>query len=195
MIDPRLLDALAPLAKAFETLGVDYQVGGSLASSVHGVPRSSLDVDVLAALPVSKVSALVETIEGSYYISRTRAADAVERETSFNVIHLATMFKVDIFIARSHRFRRSSLQRRKREILGEEAEFFLTSAEDIVLHKLDWYQRGDRLSNQQWQDVIGVLRVRGDALDVDYMRQWAMELEISGLLEAALDEAKGREGP
>ena len=67
MIDPRLLDSLAPIAEAFEVLDIDYQVGGSLASSVHGVPRSSLDVEVLAALPASKISAFVERIESAYY--------------------------------------------------------------------------------------------------------------------------------
>ena len=139
-MDQSLLDALAPLVDVFEALGIEYQVGGSLASSVHGAPRSSLDIDVLAALPAEKVSALVERIEDTYYVSKTRAASAVERESSFNIIHLATMFKVDIFIARSQKFRRSSLQRRKRELLGKEQSFFLTSAEDIVLHKLDWYR-------------------------------------------------------
>ena len=191
MMDSRLLDALAPIVEAFEELGIEYQVGGSLASSVHGVPRSSLDIDVLAALPKAKVAAFVEMIEDTYYVSKTHAAGAVERESSFNVIHLATMFKVDIFIARSRKFRRSSLQRRKREFLGKEQAFFLTSAEDIVLHKLDWYRSGGGVSTQQWQDVVGVLRVQGDGLDFEYLRKWARELEVSDLLEAALSEASG----
>lgn len=190
-MDQSLLDALAPLVDVFEALGIEYQVGGSLASSVHGVPRSSLDIDVLAALPAEKVSALVERIEDTYYVSKTRAASAVERESSFNVIHLATMFKVDIFIARSQKFRRSSLQRRKLELLGKEQSFFLTSAEDIVLHKLDWYRSGGGVSNQQWQDVVGVLRVQGDELDFEYLRKWARELEVRELFEAALSEASG----
>ena len=190
-MDQSLLDALAPLVDVFEALGIEYQVGGSLVSSVHGVPRSSLDIDVLAALPAEKVSALVERIEDTYYVSKTRAASAVERESSFNVIHLATMFKVDIFIARSQKFRRSSLQRRKLELLGKEQSFFLTSAEDIVLHKLDWYRSGGGVSNQQWQDVVGVLRVQGDELDFEYLRKWARELEVRELFEAALSEASG----
>jgi len=191
MIDPRLLDALAPIIEVFEALSIEYQVGGSLASSVHGVPRSSLDVDVLAALPAKKVTAFVERIEDTYYVSKAHAASAVERESSFNVIHLATMFKVDIFIARSRKFRRSSLQRRKRELLSKEQSFFLTSAEDIVLHKLDWYRSGGRVSNQQWQDVVGVLRVQGDQLDYEYLRKWARELEVAELFESALSEASG----
>jgi len=175
----------------FEALGIEYQVGGSLASSVHGVPRSSLDIDVLTALPAEKVSALVERIQDTYYVSKTRAVSAVERESSFNVIHLQMMFKVDIFIVRSQKFRRSSLRRRKRELLGlgKEQAFFLTSAEDIVLHKLD--RSGGGVSNQQWQDVVGVLRVQDDELDFGYLRQWASELEVSDLLEAALSEASG----
>ncbi len=193
-MDQSLLDALAPLVEVFEALGIEYQIGGSLASSVHGVPRSSLDIDVLTALPAEKVSAFVERIEDTYnYVSKTRAASAVERESSFNVIHLATMFKVDIFIARSQKFRRSSLQRRKRELLGEEQAFYLTSAEDIVLHKLDWYRSGGGVSNQQWKDVVGVLKIQGDELDFEYLRKWARELEVSDLLEAALSEASGND--
>lgn len=190
-MDPRLVSALAPLVEAFEALEIEYQVGGSLASSVHGVPRSSVDVDILAALPASKVSALVKRIDAAYYVPTSRAKDAAERGASFNVIHLGTMLKVDIFVASTHAFRRSSLERRKRETLGAGAEFFVTSAEDIVVHKLDWYRRGGRVSTQQWQDVIGVLRVGRDNLDMAYMRRWAAELDLAELLESAWTEAVG----
>ncbi len=190
-MDPRLLDALSPLVEALEELGVDYQLDGSLASSGHGVPRSSLDIDILAALRSDHVSDLVQKIGGAYYVSKTRALDAVERESSFNVIHLETMFKLDIFIARSNKFRRSSLRRRKLEALTEERAFFVTSAEDILLHKLHWYRSGGGVSNQQWQDVIGVLKVQGGHLDMAYLRDWAKVLQVADLLERALSDASG----
>lgn len=190
-MDPRLISAIDPLVEAFEELSVDYELGGSVASSVHGVPRSSLDVDILAALAPAHVSALVEKLTGAYYVSSARVADAIEREASFNVIHLETMFKVDIFIARSNEFRRSSLQRRKLEALTEERSFFVTSAEDIVLHKLHWYRKGNEVSNQQWQDVVGVLRMQRAHLAMEYLDGWAEALQVSDLLKRALSEATG----
>ena len=190
-MDPRLVDALNPLVEAFEELGIEYELGGSVASSVHGVPRSSLDIDILAALEPDQVAALVQKLAGAYYVSSTRVADAVEREASFNVIHLETKFKVDIFIARSNEFRRCSLKRRKLEALTEDRSFFVTSAEDIVLHKLHWYRKGSEVSNQQWQDVVGVLKVQGGRLDIGYLQDWADKLQVADLLKRALSEATG----
>lgn len=189
-MDTRLVSALSPLVDAFEELGVAYELG-SVASSVHGVPRSSLDIDILAALEPNHVSVLVEKLEGAYYVSSTRVTDAVELESSFNVIHLKTMFKVDIFIARSNAFRRSSLQRRKLEGLTDERDFFVTSAEDIVLHKLHWYRKGGEVSNQQWQDVIGVLKVQDEHLDMGYLQDWADKLQVADLLKRALSDIAG----
>ena len=189
---PSLLGALAPLLKVLAKLDVPYQVGGSVACSVHGVPRSSLDVDVLVSIEPNKVDALVHSIDEEYYVSRSHAHEAVERGTAFNIIHLDTMMKVDIFIAKADRFRRQSLARRILETFEEEtqtASIYITGAEDIVLHKLVWFRKGDETSEHQWQDVLGVLRVQGNSLDVSYMKTWASELGVADLLERASLEA------
>lgn len=190
-MDPRLLQALVPLVEAFAELGIDYQLGGSVASSIHGVPRSSLDIDILAGLRVEHVAGLIDRIKDAYYIPGTKAFDAIERESSFNVIHLETMFKVDIFVAQANEFRRASLERRTPEALTDQRTFFVTTAEDIVLHKLHWYREGGEVSNQQWQDVLGVLKVQGPKLDMAYLRSWARKLHVADLLERALGEATG----
>lgn len=188
-MDSRLLSAIGPLVDALEELGVEYELGGSVASSVHGVPRSSLDIDILAALAARHVPDLERMLTGTYYISATRATDAIEREASFNAIHLETMFKIDVFIARSDAFRLSSLERRKVEPLSDERSFFVTSAEDIVLHKLHWYRKGGEVSSQQWQDVLGVLKMQRARLDERYLRDWAEKLHVADLLRRALSEA------
>jgi len=192
-MDTRLVRALTPLIDAFDELGIVYELGGSVASSVHGVPRSSLDIDILSALKSEHVSDLVQKLEGDYYLSQTRATDAVERETSFNMIHLDTMFKVDVFVARSNEFRRSSLTRRRLESLTEERDFFVTSAEDIVLHKLLWYRKGGEVSDRQRQDVIGVLKVQGPNLDREYLQDWSAKLQVADLLQQALSQAAEHE--
>lgn len=187
-MDTRLISALSPIVEAFEALGIEYEIGGSVASSVHGVPRSSVDIDILAALRVDHARELFQKLVDEYYVSETRVADAIERESSFNVIHLETMLKVDIFVARANAFRRSSLQRRELQALTDERSFFVTTAEDIVLHKLNWYRQGGEVSNQQWLDVVGVLKVQTN-LDTDYLRDWANRLHVTDLLERAMSEA------
>jgi hypothetical protein len=188
-MDPRLVNALTPIVDAFEELGVAYELGGSVASSIHGVARSSLDIDILAALEPNQVSDLVRRLEREYYVSANRVADAIEREASFNIIHLESMFKVDVFIARLNEFRRSSLQRRKLQSLTAEREFFVTSPEDIVLHKLHWYRNGGEVSDRQWQDALGVLKVQSTNLDLEYLEQWAAKLQLADLLQRALSDA------
>ncbi len=191
-MDPQLLIALLPLLKAFEELDIDYQIGGSLASSFHGVPRSSLDIDVLTSLLPEQVDPLVSRLEESYYVAPARAREAAEHGTSFNAIHLESITKIDVFVARSDRFRLESLRRSSSEILAEGVHaVFMTSAEDILLHKLLWFRKGGESSTQQWMDVVGLLKVRGSALDRRYLERWAGELSVSDLLERADSEASG----
>ena len=192
MMDPRILSALEPLVEAFEKMGVLYQICGSVASSVHGVPRSSLDIDLLASMEPDQVDELVRRIDNEFYVSQSRVAEAVEQEKTFNVIHLQTMFKLDIFIVRTERFRCQSLSRRRLETLGDATRpdrLFVTSAEDIVLHKLDWFRKGGETSELQWQDILGVLRVQGESLDLSYMKEWAGDLSVTDLLKRALVES------
>jgi hypothetical protein len=189
-MDTQLLGALMPLIGVFEELDIDYQIGGSLASSFYGVPRSSLDIDVLTSLLPEQVAPLVTGLEESYYVAQARAQEAAEQGTSFNVIHLESMTKIDVFVARSDRFRLESLRRGRTEILAEGVRaVFMTSAEDIVLHKLLWFRKGGGTSTQQWMDVVGMLRMCGPKLDRRYLEKWAGDLSLSDLLERAFSEA------
>jgi hypothetical protein len=189
-MDSLLAAALTPLIETFRDMGIEYQLGGSIASSFHGVPRASLDVDILASISPEQIDPLVERLKGSYYVATGRARDSVVRGTSFNVIHLESMTKIDVFVARSDRFRLESLRRSIPAVLAEDsAPVFMTSAEDIVLHKLAWFRKTGETSTQQWNDVIGVIKIRGPALDRSYLEQWAGELAVTELLARALREA------
>jgi hypothetical protein len=190
-MDSLLAAALRPLIEAFDDMGIEYQLGGSIASSFHGVPRSSLDVDVLASISPEQVDALVERLKGRYYVAVGRARDSVARGTYFNVIHLESMMKIDIFVAQSHRFRLESLRRKIPAMLSEQdsAPIFMTSAEDIVLHKLSWFRKTGETSTQQWTDVIGVMKICGPALDRSYLARWAAELAVAELLPRAWRQA------
>lgn len=191
MIESDLLAALRPVAEALQTLGVRYHLGGSLASSAHGVARASLDVDVVAELEPQHVDALAASLAGAYYAPVGHMRAAVDERRSFNLVHLATMFKVDVFISKGRPFDRQAADRARLQPLGDAPDaprLPIASAEDTILAKLEWFRLGGEISERQWWDVIGILRV-SDHADREYLRRWAQPLGVSDLLERAIEQA------
>ena len=184
------LEITALVARHLERLGVAYCVGGSLASSLHGIPRSTQDADLAAALRPEHVESLVAALDESFYVAPERMLDAIHRQTSFNVIHLETMFKVDVFCVGDDPYSRSELDRREPFAIAPDRVLQVASAEDTILQKLLWYRRGGGVSDRQWEDLIGVLDVQGARLDSEYLRRWARELGLSDLLARASGEAE-----
>jgi len=182
--------AVAPVATALEALNVDYYLAGSVISSLFGVARATADVDVVAALRREHAKPLVAMLGDDYYADEDMALDAIARRSMFDVIHLSTMLKVDVYVAGTA-FDRSALDRRQRDTIVVEQPakaFSIASAEDVVLHKLRWFRDGGEVSDRQWGDILGVLRVQR-ALDLEFMRRWAADLGVADLLERALEEA------
>ena len=187
-----VLAALTPIARAFKWLGVRYYVGGSMASSVRGLPRTSIDVDIAAELLPPHVEPLVGALAGEFYVNEPRVREAVDARRSFNAIHLATMMKVDVFVSKQRPFDRALFDRLTPEFLdtgGTSIPHPVPRSEDVILLKLDWYRAGGEVSERQWGDVLGVLRVAAGDLDRAYLSRWAAELEVAGLLERALADA------
>lgn len=187
------VDALTPVIDTLEQLGVRYHVGGSLASSAYGLPRASADVDLVADLRSDHVDPFVHRLEGEYYVHKDSVLEAIERRGSFNVIHLDTMVKVDVFLPEARPFDQQELSRaqlRTLDVRENARAFFVKSAEDIVLRKLSWYRAGGEVSERQWSDVVGVLKVQAGRLDGGYLTRWATELKIDDLLERALADTK-----
>lgn len=183
------------IAAALDKLGVRYVVGGSFASSLHGIPRSTQDVDLLVELSAATVDGLVEELTPRFYVDADMIRDAIQRRASFNVIHLATVFKVDMFVSSRSPLLREEMSRRESVDLGDPPQrVYVCSAEDIIVQKLDWFEKGNRISDRQWNDLVGVLKVRGDALDRQYLRRWAEHLGVSELLDRALGEVDGSLG-
>jgi hypothetical protein len=189
---PDLFVALAPVLEAFDALGIRYYVGGSIASSAHGLPRASIDADVIAELGPRHVEPFAARLSGAYYLSPARLQDAVARRGSFNLIHLDTMVKVDVFVSKGRPFDRRAMDRAQVQT-GDPATpaVRLATAEDIVLAKLEWYRLGGQVSERQWTDILGVLRSGGATLDTHYLREGALELGVEELLARALAEASG----
>lgn len=174
-----------------EALRVPYEIGGALASSLQGSPRSTLDVDLVADLKSEQAAELVKALGADFYAEEEAIRKALASQRSFNVIHLATMLKVDVFPLKSTPFARSSFARRRQVSFPVPSGrlVWVSSPEDIVLHKLAWFAAGGQVSERQWLDVLGVLRVHGPVLDRSYLTQWASPLGVSELLARALSEA------
>lgn len=192
MSQPDILLALSPVVDAFEQLGIDYYIGGSVASSAHGVPRSTVDIDLVADLHEERVARFVERLQDAYYVDDQMIRQALARRGSFNLIHFATMLKVDVFIPKARAFDREVAHRTEAHALdeGEEARtFYFASSEDVILAKLEWYRAGGEVSERQWSDVLGVMKVQAQTLDFDYLKRWAEQLSLGDLLARALAEA------
>ncbi len=176
------------IVQAFDSLGIEYVVAGSLASSVYGVPRATQDVDLVADLTLSDVGRLEELLRGEFYADADMIRDAVRRRASFNVIHLATMFKADVFLMGRDDWSREEMKRaRSEELEGPQGVVTVrfASPEDTLLHKLVWFRLGDEVSDRQWTDVQGVLKVQGDDIDDEYLETWALQLDVADLLDRA----------
>jgi hypothetical protein len=176
---------------ALQALGVAYAIGGSFASAVHGVMRATMDVDLVADLNPEQVEPFVQALGHVFYADSEMIRDAVRRHASFDLIHLDTAFKVDVFVARPRDFDRAQLARRQLYALSQDPErvAYVTSPEDTILAKLEWYRLGGEISDRQWRDVIGVLKTQGQQLDRDYMEGMASELKVADLLNRAWAES------
>lgn len=177
-----------------EDLDVDYLVGGSLASSVHGEPRSTNDIDIVADLSIRDIDALVEALGADFYVSADAAREAARAGRSFNVIHIDTAVKVDVYVAGNDPFNAERLRLREQVLVGGEppVALLVDTAEHSALRKLEWYRRGGEVSDRQWRDVVAILRVQGDALDRGHMLEWGSRLGVADLLARAFDEARGQ---
>jgi len=184
---PDILEVTLKVIKAFKSLGIEYYIGGSVASSAYGVARSTLDVDMVANMNSDQAKALEEILEKEFFIDVDTINKAIAHHSSFNIIHLETMLKIDVFIHRDEPFSNRVFMRREEKYISEDIQekFCFPSPEDIILIKLDWYKSYGESLTHQWNDILGVLKVQGGKLDLDYLKMWAKELGVSELLERA----------
>ena len=187
-----ILSAIDSFTRALEQLEVPYYISGSVAGSAYGVARATMDVDVVAKISVAQVSALVTMLEADFYIDADMIVRAIKERSSFNMLHLQTMIKIDVFIVKERPYDKSSLSRRKKDTLdaeGSRSEAYFASAEDVILSKLEWFRKGGETSERQWSDILGIVKVQGALLDRAYLQTWSASLGLDDLLQKAFDEA------
>lgn len=188
--DPMLI--AKRVAGAFEALHIVYWIGGSVASTKYGEFRTTQDVDFVAVLHPDHVPALVAMWHSDFYVDDVMIYDAIRLEDSFNIIHLDTALKADIFIAKSDAWTQQEAARRRLAelVTGDvSTRLYIASPEDMVLQKLRWFRIGGEVSDRQWTDVQKMLKTQQYVLEYDYLAFWAKQLALTELLNQALQAA------
>ena len=178
------------VVSVFQKLGITYAVGGGLASSIHGANRSTEDADIAAEPFPGREAEFAANFGADYYVDVPMIQQANHDRSSFNMIHFGTGFKIDVFIRKNRPFDLSMLSRRiatiPDQLTGQRID--IVSPEDSVLQKLEWFRLGGEVSDKQWSDILGVLRVQAGRLDEAYLNHWAKELGVLDLLEEVREQ-------
>ncbi len=182
-----VIDVTLRVAAALERVGIGYFLGGSLASSLHGEPRSTNDVDLVVDLAASKVTELAAALGPDFDVDEEALRRAAEERSSWNVFFQPLLTKIDLFVLRGGAFDASEFGRRRAVEVRPGQRLFVKSPEDSVLRKLLWYREGG--SERQWQDVVEVLRHGRTGLDSGYLDGWARRLGVEDLLARAKHDA------
>ena len=192
MSSPR--EAFVRILEVLDLLEIEYLVGGSLASSAHGIPRATRDVDFVVELHANHVDKFASLLSNDFYVDSQTIQDALALGRPFNVIHYETTYKFDFFPAGNDPFLRTELKRRMfveaAPLGGEPLKWAVATAEDTILSKLAWFKAGGETSERQWNDVRGILRLSGPRLDREYLETWAPRLGVADLWQRLLSEQK-----
>jgi hypothetical protein len=176
------------ITSALERLQIRYFVGGSVASSVRGVWRTTLDVDLIAAIRPEQADSLVKALGPAWYADVDEIRSSIDTRRAFNLIHLQNALKVDVFPA-GEDFHAAQLERATVVAIGpDQVRCPVATAEDSLLAKLRWYRDGGNVSDQQWTDVLTLIR-NNSVMDLSYLQHWAARLGVTDLLEKAQADA------
>lgn len=185
---PGVLALAQAVCGRLEDLGIEVVVGGSVASSIVGEPRATVDLDIAVRGAEGITEVLLAAFDDGFYVSEEAVRDAVRRHASFNVIHLESMQKVDVFVLGDGVLDQGQMDRRIR-VSADGVDLWVGTPEDQVLRKLWGFRLGEEVSERQWRDVIAILRLQRERLDEAYLDDVARRTGLADLLARARDGA------
>jgi hypothetical protein len=191
MVDPEeLTRTVLALAGLLDEMGVAWAIGGSVASAAWGEPRATNDLDVVARMDPEQAREFAQRLADSFYVDADVAAESARRGGSFNLIDERSFIKVDVFVPLDGPLGAGQLERRRRlELFPGRAAVPILGPEDVVLQKLSWFAQGGEVSDRQWTDIVGVLRLAVETLDDAYLDRTAAGAGLHELLARARAQA------
>lgn len=148
-----------------------------------------MDVDIVCELIEGHIKRFLEKLSADYYASEPAVRESVRSKSYFNLIHLPTSFKVDVFVSRGRTFDRDCMDRCTLESLSDELQVAIATPEDSIIAKLEWYRAGNEVSERQWDDVTRLMRLLGDQADLEYLKNAAISVDVSDLLKRLIEDS------
>ncbi len=183
-------DIALQFARGLEQLRARYFLGGSMAASLQGPPRFTQDIDFVIELAPEAVPTLAHALGSEFDVDEEALADALRQRRSWNIFHISTATRIDIFARGESPFDHEEMARARPQLLPDGSSLMVKSPEDTVLRKLLWFQAGQEANSQQFRDVVAVLQFQGERIDREYLRRWAPRLGLESLLARAIQVAE-----
>jgi hypothetical protein len=172
-IQPTLL-AVAHLAKS---LGDSAVLTGSIACCLYGFPRTVRDVDVL--MTPSTAASIYQQLATSWLPLSSSVACR-------SLVDPATLVKVDLMTTQGRVPIDPLIVRHQPVLIDTEATINVLSAEDVLLTRLAWYQDQGTFPDDQWNDLMGIVKIHAPLLDHPYLRTQASIFHGESILDQLL---------
>ncbi|MBV6506143.1 MAG: hypothetical protein ILNGONEN_01714 [Syntrophorhabdaceae bacterium] len=183
------LQIIVSVTKRLEALKIPHFIQGGIASIIYGEERLTNDADIVIRSLPFHIQRFVQAFENDFVVSVEAVQDALNKHYAFNIIHIETAFKIDFYpVTDADEMEISAFARRQAHDIGA-GEIWLASAEDVVLAKLHWFRKGGEVSEKQWRDILGILKVQGSKIDFTYLEPMAARFGLADLLQRAREDA------
>jgi hypothetical protein len=174
------LNILKSVVQKLNKNNIPYMITGSIAMSYYSIPRMTRDIDIV--IEIDNVDKFYNLFKDDYYIDIEMIKNSVYHQSMFNIIHSTEIIKIDFIIRKDSDYRKKEFDRKKQFKFGDDY-IYIVSIEDLIISKLIWSKSSH--SGMQLDDVKNLLK---EKIDLKYIKEWSVKLEIDKLLQGAINE-------